>query len=290
MPGDAGAPGLDTRHFFIFPLGARPNHLPRDRPRSGDGRNWSDSWFLIWANVFSVMAIQTERSGHSPREHFEIEAGPTRRAARCSLMGLKLVYRNPVNLPNYFLADLPPEAVAVAAMVTEACQTLKRNRAQYLAQRSRQLVGVLCDVAEAWLNRTMPFAGWRLNKRGTRPPARRERHNGKCRAGGGDSDLFFHAPTLEKGLDNFFHQFSAGKFSRAARAGNWGRTPVSVTGDGCHVDKRSGFPASFAAERSFRAEGWSPSPVFWRGPELLVALHGGQSPEPGADEHCARLC
>ena len=57
-----------------------------------------------------------------------------------------------MNLPNYFLADLPPEAVLSPAMVAEACRTLKRNRARYLAQRSTDsLVGVLCDVAGAWL-------------------------------------------------------------------------------------------------------------------------------------------
>ncbi len=56
-----------------------------------------------------------------------------------------------MNLPNYFLADLPPEAVLSPALLTEACQTLKRNRELYLAGRStEQLVKVLSDVAEAW--------------------------------------------------------------------------------------------------------------------------------------------
>ena len=41
-----------------------------------------------------------------------------------------------MNLPNYFLADLPPEATLSAAMIGEACQTLKRNREHYLAHRS----------------------------------------------------------------------------------------------------------------------------------------------------------
>src|ERR1039458_9967683 len=63
-----------------------------------------------------------------------------------------------MNLPNYFLADLPPEATLSPAMVTEACQTLKRNRARYLAQRSTDsLVRVLCDVAEAWLKPDYSF-------------------------------------------------------------------------------------------------------------------------------------
>ena len=43
-----------------------------------------------------------------------------------------------MNLPNYFLADLPPDATLTAAMVSEACQTLKRNREIYLAGRSTQ--------------------------------------------------------------------------------------------------------------------------------------------------------
>ena len=57
-----------------------------------------------------------------------------------------------MNLPNYFLADLPPEATLSPAMITEACQTLKRNREQYLAGRStEQLIKTLNDVAECWL-------------------------------------------------------------------------------------------------------------------------------------------
>ena len=41
-----------------------------------------------------------------------------------------------MNLPNYFLADLPPEATLSATMIGEACQTLKRNRVRYLGHRS----------------------------------------------------------------------------------------------------------------------------------------------------------
>ena len=32
-----------------------------------------------------------------------------------------------MNLPNYFLADLPPEATLLPAMITEACQTLSET-------------------------------------------------------------------------------------------------------------------------------------------------------------------
>ena len=52
-----------------------------------------------------------------------------------------------MNLPNYFLADLPPEATLSPAMITEACQTLKRNRERYLAAFNEQLIKTLGDVA-----------------------------------------------------------------------------------------------------------------------------------------------
>jgi hypothetical protein len=56
-----------------------------------------------------------------------------------------------VNLPNRFLADLPPEATLGAWTITEACQTLKRNRAKYLERRStRELIGVLCETGQLW--------------------------------------------------------------------------------------------------------------------------------------------
>jgi hypothetical protein len=63
-----------------------------------------------------------------------------------------------MNLPNYFLADLPSEATLSAAMITEACQTLKRNREQYLAGRPTQrLVRLLSEIGENWLQPDYPF-------------------------------------------------------------------------------------------------------------------------------------
>jgi hypothetical protein len=63
-----------------------------------------------------------------------------------------------MNLPNYFLADLPPEATLAPAMISDACRALKSNRERYLAHRSTQhLVDVLTGVAEGWLNPTSPF-------------------------------------------------------------------------------------------------------------------------------------
>lgn len=98
-----------------------------------------------------------------------------------------------MNLPNYFLADLPPEATVSPAMLGEACLALKRNREQFLAGRSTdQMVRVLCGVAEGWLQ---PDNGFR----------RLALEHGPAHTG-------FPRVTLEKGLDNFFRQFTRENF------------------------------------------------------------------------------
>jgi hypothetical protein len=99
-----------------------------------------------------------------------------------------------MNLPNYFLADLPPDATLTASMVTDACQTLKRNREIYLAERSTQSrVEILCGVAENWLHSEYPFRKLALE-------------NGPAATG-------FSRATLANGLDNFFKQFTLENFN-----------------------------------------------------------------------------
>ena len=98
-----------------------------------------------------------------------------------------------MNLPNYFLADLPPEATLSPAMIFEACQTLKRNREQYLANRSTQsLVNLLSELAGNWLEPEFPFPKFALENAKT--------------AG-------FSRATLERGLDNFFKQLTRENFN-----------------------------------------------------------------------------
>ena len=98
-----------------------------------------------------------------------------------------------MNLPNYFLADLPPDATLSSAMVSEACQTLQRNREQYLANRSTQsLVNFLSELAENWLQPEFPFRKYALE-------------NAKV--------ISFARGTLERGLDNFFKQLTRENFS-----------------------------------------------------------------------------
>ena len=54
-----------------------------------------------------------------------------------------------MNLPDYFLADLPPGATLSPALLAEACATLKHNRELYLAPRTTdQIVKVISEVAD----------------------------------------------------------------------------------------------------------------------------------------------
>src|SRR5215467_13615930 len=99
-----------------------------------------------------------------------------------------------MNLPNYFLADLPPDATLTSAMVTDACQTLKRNRENYLAARSTQSrVEVLCGVEQNWLQPEYPFRKMALEL--------------------GPAKTGFSRGTLANGLDNFFKQFTLENFN-----------------------------------------------------------------------------
>lgn len=97
-----------------------------------------------------------------------------------------------MDLPNYFLADLPPEATLSPLMIEEACRALKRNREQYLANRSLQsMANLLIRLADNWLQPDYPFRKFAL---------------ANAKATG-----FSHA-TLQRGLDNFFGQLTRENF------------------------------------------------------------------------------
>jgi hypothetical protein len=94
-----------------------------------------------------------------------------------------------MNLPNYFLADLPPEATLSPTMIAEACQTLKRNRERYLLNRpTESLIKVLSDVADGWLEAENTFRKLALEL--------------------GPAQTGFSRETLARGLDNFFKQLT----------------------------------------------------------------------------------
>lgn len=61
-------------------------------------------------------------------------------------------------LPNYFLADLPPEAALTPALVQEACETLRRNRERHLLPRSTaSIVDAVDALAREWRRPGFPF-------------------------------------------------------------------------------------------------------------------------------------
>ncbi len=147
-----------------------------------------------------------------------------------------------MNLPNYFLADLPPEAVLSPAMLAEACQTLKRNRERYLAGRStEQLVNVLSDVAEAWRKSDNPFRKLALEL--------------------GPAETGFSAGTLKRGLDGFFRQITRNNLHALL---------VQELGDARRLDALT---AAEAERKSSRA-------AMVVGPEFLVHIAAGNIPNP----------
>ncbi len=147
-----------------------------------------------------------------------------------------------MNLPNYFLADLPPEATLSPAMITEACQTLKRNREHYLAARSTDgIVKILCEVAKSWLELGNVFRKLALEL--------------------GPEKTGFTRATLAKGLDNFFRQLTRDNFHSLLQ---------QEFGDAKRLDK---FVATSAEEKSNRAG-------IAVGPEFLVHIAAGNIPNP----------
>src|SRR5450432_936850 len=147
-----------------------------------------------------------------------------------------------MNLPNYFLADLPPEATLSPTMIAEACQTLKRNREQYLANRSTQsLINLLCDVADGWLQTENPFRKLALEL--------------------GPAETGFSSATLERGLDSFFKQFTPENFSALL---------LQELGHGHRLDKM----ISTGAEEKLNHAAMA------LGPEFLVHITAGNIPNP----------
>jgi hypothetical protein len=147
-----------------------------------------------------------------------------------------------MNLPNYFLADLPAETTLSPAMIAEACQALKRNREQYLAHRSTaSLVDTLSDVAVQWLDEGYSLRKLALEK--------------------GAETIGFSRPTLARGLDQFFKQLTRENLG------------ALLEQDLGHVKRLDEFWATHREQNARRAG------VAW-GPEFLVQLNSGKQPIP----------
>jgi Acyl-CoA reductase (LuxC) len=147
-----------------------------------------------------------------------------------------------MNLPDYFLADLPPEATLSPALLAEACQTLKRNRGRYLVGRStEQLVKVLSDVAAGWLKPDNPFRKLALEL--------------------GPAETHFSRETLQHGLDDFFRQITRDNLLALL---------VQELGD---VRRLDALTATEMERKPLRA-------AMAVGPEFLVHIAAGDIPNP----------
>jgi hypothetical protein len=147
-----------------------------------------------------------------------------------------------MNLPNYFLADLPPEATLSGGMLSEACQTLKRNRERYLAHRStHSLVQSLSRLAQEWLQPSYSFRQLALEQ--------------------GPAATGFSPATLAAGLDLFFRQLTRENFQA------WLEQDL---GHGQRLDELC---ASAGEQELNRA-------ALAMGPELLVHITAGNLPVP----------
>ena len=147
-----------------------------------------------------------------------------------------------MTLPNYFLADLPRDAELSTGMIREACQTLKRNREQYLLRRSTaSLVRTLSELAGAWREPEYPFRKLALKA--------------------DPQETGFTSTTLAKGLDAFFSKLTAEALEALL---------VQDLGERRRLDD---FCASDPEEGQQRA-------AIARGPELLVHITAGNVPSP----------
>ncbi|HEY5915119.1 MAG TPA: acyl-CoA reductase [Verrucomicrobiae bacterium] len=147
-----------------------------------------------------------------------------------------------MNLPSFFIADLPREATLTGPMLTEACQTLKRNRERYLANRSTPgIVSLLSSVAADWLKPEFPFRRLALDQ--------------------GPAETGFSSRTIAKGLDRLFCQLTAANFKALLE---------QDLGSAERLDRMS---ANAGEQNAGRA-------ALVRGPELLVHITAGNVPAP----------
>ena len=154
-----------------------------------------------------------------------------------------------MELPNFFFADLPPEAALSPTMIAAACDTLKRNREKFLLPRATgEIVKILCDVAADWKHPEDKFRRQALEV--------------------GPAQTGFSKAVLEIGLDQFFRQFTPENF-QALLQQDLG-DGVGVTGDK--------WPVAEAPDCLHHAS--RVTHHLWRGPQFLVHIAAGNLPNP----------
>jgi hypothetical protein len=147
-----------------------------------------------------------------------------------------------MELPNYFLADLPDSSTLTPQLITDACQTLKQNRARFLVRETtEELIETVASLAREWLEPGFPFRKLVLEK----APA----HTG------------FGPKTIASGLDDLFGQITSEGLHSLI---------VQDLGSSRRLDE-------FIATEPERKQNRS---SITRGPELLVQITGGVLPNP----------
>jgi len=147
-----------------------------------------------------------------------------------------------MDLPNYFLADLPTEAELTAGLITEACQTLKRNGQQFLEGRTTDsIIRVLDRLGRDWQALDFPFRQTVLRD--------------------GPAAMGFSAEVLAAGLDQFFQHWTAENMEALLRQ------------ELGHVQRLDDFLHN-------EDEGHSARSAMALGPQLLAHIAPGNIPAP----------
>ncbi|MCX7721581.1 MAG: hypothetical protein N2379_00770 [Verrucomicrobiae bacterium] len=148
-----------------------------------------------------------------------------------------------MELPSYFIADLPRDTHLTESLLGEACRALKRNRAAHLATRpTSELVAFLAALGANWLKPDFPFRRMALEQ--------------------GPGQTGFSAATIARGLDAFFSELTAENINALL---------VQEVGHVARLDKFVPEPAANTSPR--RA-------ALARGPELIVHVAAGNLPAP----------
>lgn len=147
-----------------------------------------------------------------------------------------------MDLPNYFIADLPNGTTLSPQLIGDACETLKSNRERFLAGRSTEsLITILAGLARDWLDPEFPFRKLVLEQ--------------------GPEKTGFTRQTLAAGLDRFFAEITRENLEALV---------VQDLGSLRRLDEIVSTDAESKQERAALA----------RGPELLVQITGGVLPNP----------
>lgn len=147
-----------------------------------------------------------------------------------------------MELPNYFLADLPDSSTLTPQLITDACQTLKQNREKFLAPHTTDsIISILAKLGREWLDPEFPYRQEVLNNA---------------------PDLTGFGPqTLARGLNEFFAQLTRENLEALV---------IQDLGSIRRLDEIVADPLEAKQDRSSIA----------RGPDLLVQITGGILPNP----------